>query len=200
MDTPSALQLMNSTVVMELVSEIVFQLTVLQQAFINLTFIAARGPAYGIPSIRVDGNDVLAVYNATVAARKICVEESKPVLIEAMTYRIGHHSTSDDSSAYRSVDEVREWHQKDHPIGRLRLYMQHKGWWNDENEKAWKDDSKKQVMSAFMNAEKKPKPNYAELFKDVYHEMPPHIKEQYDELVAHVEAYKEHYPIKNYEH
>ena len=58
-------------------------------------------------TIRVDGNDVLAVYNATVAAREIAANENKPVLIEAMTYRIGHHSTSDDSSAYRSVDEVR---------------------------------------------------------------------------------------------
>ena len=65
-----------------------------------------RGPAYGMTTIRVDGNDVLAVYNATVAAREIAANENKPVLIEAMTYRIGHHSTSDDSSAYRSVDEV----------------------------------------------------------------------------------------------
>ena len=68
--------------------------------------IAVRGPAYGMTTIRVDGNDVLAVYNATVAAREIAANENKPVLIEAMTYRIGHHSTSDDSSAYRSVDEV----------------------------------------------------------------------------------------------
>ena len=61
--------------------------------------------------IRVDGNDVLAVYNATKAAREIAASENKPVLIEAMTYRIGHHSTSDDSSAYRSVDEVSASHE-----------------------------------------------------------------------------------------
>ena len=61
--------------------------------------------------IRVDGNDVLAVYNATRAAREIAASENKPVLIEAMTYRIGHHSTSDDSSAYRSVDEVSASHE-----------------------------------------------------------------------------------------
>ena len=69
--------------------------------------IAVRGPAYGMATIRVDGNDVLAVYNACKAAREIAITENKPVLIEAMTYRIGHHSTSDDSSAYRSVDEVK---------------------------------------------------------------------------------------------
>ena len=71
--------------------------------------IAVRGPAYGMATIRVDGNDILAVYNATKKARELAVSEDRPVLIEAMTYRIGHHSTSDDSSAYRSVDEVIEY-------------------------------------------------------------------------------------------
>ena len=55
----------------------------------------------GMATIRIDGNDVFAVYNATQKAREICIKQSRPVLIEAMTYRIGHHSTSDDSSAYR---------------------------------------------------------------------------------------------------
>lgn len=80
--------------------------------------IAVRGPAYGMSTIRVDGNDVFAVYNAVKEARNIAINEMRPVLVEAMTYRIGHHSTSDDSSAYRSVDEVRYWDQKDHPITR----------------------------------------------------------------------------------
>ena len=80
--------------------------TFLYQIFTFCSGIAVRGPAYGMTTIRVDGNDVLAVYNATKAAREIAASENKPVLIEAMTYRIGHHSTSDDSSAYRSVDEV----------------------------------------------------------------------------------------------
>jgi 2-oxoisovalerate dehydrogenase E1 component alpha subunit len=63
---------------------------------------ASRGHGYGMSTIRIDGNDTLAVYNATKEARRICIEENKPVLIEALTYRVGHHSTSDDSSAYRS--------------------------------------------------------------------------------------------------
>lgn len=63
-----------------------------------------------------------------------------------MLCRIGHHSTSDDSSAYRSVDEVRFWHQKDHPISRLRKYMENQGWWDDAKEKAWKEETKKQVI------------------------------------------------------
>ena len=93
----------------------------------------------------MDGNDTLAVYNATKAARRIAVNENRPVLVEAMTYRIGHHSTSDDSSAYRSVDEVRHWDSTDHPISRLRSYMVHNGWWSDEKELAWKNKSKTKV-------------------------------------------------------
>ena len=146
----------------------------------------------------MDGNDILAVYNATVAARNICIEESRPVLIEAMTYRIGHHSTSDDSSAYRSVDEVRNWDQKDHPISRLRKYMEAKQWWSEEQEKSWKDEAKRKVMTAFMEAEKLPKPNYMELFNDVYDEVPLILEEQANELVEHLKLYKDNYPISNY--
>lgn len=103
-------------------------------------------------TIRVDGNDVFAVYNAVARAREVAISEMRPVLIEAMTYRlvnaalpnydifhlfipaisrIGHHSTSDDSTAYRSVDEVRYWDERDHPISRLRHYLLSKGWWGD---------------------------------------------------------------------
>ena len=71
--------------------------------------------------------------------------KNRPVLIEAMTYRIGHHSTSDDSSAYRSVDEVRYWDQKGHPIARFGNYLRSKGLWDDQQEKGWKDSSRKQV-------------------------------------------------------
>lgn len=74
-------------------------------------------------TIRIDGNDLFAVYNATVEARKLALE-NKPVLIEAMTYRLGHHSTSDDSSAYRSMKEVQEWTDKDFPILRFRRYLE----------------------------------------------------------------------------
>ena len=63
--------------------------------------ILPRGIAYGMPSVRIDGNDTLAVVQATREARRIIQEEDTPVLIEAMTYRVGHHSTSDDSTRYR---------------------------------------------------------------------------------------------------
>ena len=121
-----------------------------------------------------------------------------------MTYRIGHHSTSDDSSAYRSVDEVRYWDQKGHPIARFGNYLRSKGLWDDQQEKGWKDSSRKQVsilitkllnsrdltytyskyyknsfylkvMEAFARAEKKLKPRWQEMFEDVYDDVPPHL-------------------------
>lgn len=61
--------------------------------------------------------------------------------------RIGHHSTSDDSSAYRSVDEVNYWDKQDHPISRLRQYLLSQGWWDEEQEKAWRKQSRKKVRA-----------------------------------------------------
>ena len=157
----------------------------------------------------------MAVYNATKAARKICVNENRPVLIEAMTYRIGHHSTSDDSSAYRSVDEVRFWDSTDHPISRLRHYMVNKGWWDDGKEAQWKQKSKKevtmwnlwnyehfqvllklQVLESFARAEKKKKPDWRYMFTDVYEKMTPGLESQMKEMEDHLAKYGDHYPLK----
>lgn len=71
--------------------------------------IASRGPGYGLDTIRVDGNDTLAVLAAVREARRRAVKGKKGILVEAMTYRVGHHSTSDDSSKYRPLEEVQEW-------------------------------------------------------------------------------------------
>lgn len=161
--------------------------------------IAARGPGYGIMSIRVDGNDVFAVYNAVKEARRRAVAENQPFLIEAMTYRIGHHSTSDDSSAYRSVDEVNYWDKQDHPIGRIRFYMLNRGWWDEDQEKTWRKKSRKMVMEAFEQAERKLKPKLELMFSDVYATMPSHIQKQQESLFRHLKIYGEHYPMDLYE-
>jgi len=161
--------------------------------------IAVRGPAYGMATIRVDGNDALAVYNATKSARDMALKENRPVLIEAMTYRIGHHSTSDDSSAYRSVDEVRTWNERDHPITRFYKYIESKGIWSEAQEKEWKDDSRKQVLSAFARAEKRLKPSWSEMFTEVYDEIPEDLRKQKEEMEAHVKMYHDKYPLQNYE-
>ena len=84
--------------------------------------IAARGVGYGFPGVRVDGNDVLAVYRATSEAVERARSGGGPTLIEAMTYRIGPHSTADDASRYRAEDEVERWRALD-PIARFRRFL-----------------------------------------------------------------------------
>jgi 2-oxoisovalerate dehydrogenase E1 component alpha subunit len=74
------------------------------------------------------------MYNAGKLARSYAVENYAPVLIEAMTYRVGHHSTSDDSSAYRSKKEVEDWNKTDNPLLRLQKYLINKGWWSEEED------------------------------------------------------------------
>ncbi|KAF7732818.1 hypothetical protein EC973_000094 [Apophysomyces ossiformis] len=160
--------------------------------------IASRGAGYGIDTIRIDGNDIWAVYNATKAARTIALEEKKPVLIEAMTYRIGHHSTSDDSTKYRDRKEVEERAQFDNPITRLRRYLENKQWWSQEEDDNWKKEVKKQVLTSFAAAEKKKKPAIRNLFTDVYDEMTPNLVAQHRELEELIKKYPEYYSTKEF--
>ncbi|CAO3649881.1 unnamed protein product [Cunninghamella echinulata] len=155
--------------------------------------IASRGIGYGIDTIRVDGNDIWAVYNATKAAREIAVKEKRPILIESMTYRIGHHSTSDDSTKYRDRKEVEERAQFDNPMTRLRRYLEQKQWWDQEKDDAWRKDIKKQVLSHFSEAEKKKKPSIDLLFTDVYDELTPNLIRQKQELDELIKKYPEYY-------
>ena len=83
--------------------------------------------------------EAIIMKNETISLFGYCV------LILAALHRIGHHSTSDDSSAYRSVDEVSYWDKHDHPIGRLRRYMVARDWWSDADEKAWTKETRRQV-------------------------------------------------------
>ena len=149
--------------------------------------IAARGAGYGIDTIRVDGNDVLAVLSATRDARRRCVESGRGVLLEAMTYRygffhafspcnfadfgiyrVGHHSTSDDSFAYRQRQEVEDRKRIDNPISRYRLFLQNRGWWSNAEEDELKESLKKDVMRAFKHAESLKRHELKEIFSDVY--------------------------------
>ena len=99
---------------------------------------------YGISAIRVDGGDARAMYNAVREARRLAVELCRPVLIEAMSYRSGHHSTSDDSSRYRTVDEMQSWRARD-PVARFRQWLELQGWWSDKQEQEARKASRQQV-------------------------------------------------------
>lgn len=160
--------------------------------------IASRGTGYGMAALRVDGTDLLAVYNATKVAKQYCLENNKPIILEAMQYRLGHHSTSDDSTAYRSAAELEVWNTIEHPINKLKNYMTKKGWFDENAENEFVKDARKQVMAQMNQSEKKLKPDWHEVFYDVYDDVPKHLKEQMKEMEDHLSKYKEHYPLKEY--
>ncbi len=161
--------------------------------------IASRGPGYGMVTIRVDGNDVLAVYNATKAAREIALKESRPVLIEAMTYRLGHHSTSDDSTAYRSIDEMNSWEKDDNPILRFKSYLLKKNIMSSEEDDALDLENRNLILKCVNTSENTKYSSPMEMFLDVYDKPTKNIEKQMQEFKEHIKQYKDHYPLNKFE-
>ncbi|QEM81647.1 thiamine pyrophosphate-dependent dehydrogenase E1 component subunit alpha [Halomonas binhaiensis] len=155
--------------------------------------VAPRAFGYRMHVIRVDGNDVLAVYHATERARQLVVEHNKPVLIEAMTYRLAAHSSSDDPSGYRSRKEEDAWREKD-PLRRMQAWLEHQGWWDEEEEKALQDSLRREVLETMKRAEKRPPPALDTLVTEVYAEVTPALQHQLDALKNHIRHYPEAYP------
>ena len=147
---------------------------------------AARGHGFGIASLRVDGNDYLAVH----AVAKWAVERARrnlgPTLIEHVTYRAGAHSTSDDPSAYRPKTEFDAWPLGD-PILRLKGHLIRRGAWSEERHKQGEAEILDEVIAAQKEAEAHgtlhsgPKPSARDMFEGVYAEMPPHLRRQRQE-------------------
>ncbi len=155
--------------------------------------IVARGFSYGMQSIRVDGNDLFASYLATAKAREMIVNESVPVLIEAMTYRGGHHSTSDDATRYRSAEELSYWRNKQNPIMRIRKYLEQNKLWTAEEDKQARDQTRRQVLALLTEMTNAPKVPLSELVNDVYDVVPEHLKQQKEFVDAMVQKYPEYY-------
>ena len=143
--------------------------------------IAIKAQAYGFEGIRVDGNDILAVYRTTKEAVDKARRGGGPTLIEAVTYRMGPHSSSDDPKRYRAEEELEEWQKRD-PLVRFRKYLVKKGIWSDTDEKKAQADANRELDEAVAYAEKLPRPALETLFTDVYAEMPWHLEEQLREL------------------
>jgi 2-oxoisovalerate dehydrogenase E1 component alpha subunit len=150
---------------------------------------ASRGPGYGIPGIRVDGNDLLAVYAVTEWAAERARSGGGPTLIEHVTYRAGAHSTSDDPSRYRPKDEWKAFPLGD-PIERLRGYLEHQGHWSREQHEALEVRMQEKVAQAWKEAithgtmTEPPFLDVKLMFEDVFAEMPPHLERQRDKLLA----------------
>ncbi len=144
---------------------------------------AEKAVAYGIPGVRVDGNDVFAVVSVTRRAIERGMRGEGPTLIEAITYRMGGHSTSDDPNRYRESEAVQAWAARD-PIERVRSYLVQRGAWSDADDKALRADIDARFREAVAVAEKTPPPALESMFDDVYAKVPWHLAEQRAELVA----------------
>ena len=148
----------------------------------------------------MDGNDIFAVREVTKEARRMALEDGgKPVLIEAMSYRVSHHSTSDDSFAYRAKVEVEDWKRRDNPITRLRKWMQHQGIWDEEKEKNARSQIRRDVLKAFAEAEKEKRAPLRNVFTHVYEELSEESKGQMKELGRLLDEYPDEYDISGFE-
>lgn len=147
---------------------------------------ASRGLGFGIPSLRVDGNDYLAVYAVAKWATDRARAGHGPTLIEHVTYRAGAHSTSDDPSAYRPKEESDAWPLGD-PVERLKNYLIKRGVWSEAQHVQAREMLEQQVADAQKQAEKNgtlhdgPHSSPATMFEDVYKEMPLHLRRQRQE-------------------
>lgn len=143
--------------------------------------VAPEGIGHGLHTIRVDGNDFFAVYDVTRKAREHALAGKSPVLIEAMTYRLGAHSTSDDPTRYRKEEELALWKPRD-PAIRLRRYLEGRGLWSEEKEKQFLENLNKQITEAIDTAKNTCNPPLRSLVENVYFAVPPLLEEQYEEL------------------
>jgi pyruvate dehydrogenase E1 component alpha subunit len=144
---------------------------------------AEKGVAYGVPSVRVDGNDPFAVVAVVREALSRGVRGEGPTLIEALTYRMGGHSTSDDPNAYRGSDALAPWTDRD-PVKRVRRYLERKSAWDDEREAAYLAELDKRFRTAVEQAENAPKPALETMFEDVYAEPTWNLREQRAALLS----------------
>ena len=151
------------------------------------TTFASRGVGYGIPSLRVDGNDFLAVYAVSEWAADRARNNLGPTIIEWVTYRSSGHSSSDDPSKYRPKDEEKAWPLGD-PIDRLKQHLIHLGKWSQEQHSALEKEMKEEILALSKEAQKLgsltdlPDLPMKCMFDDVYKDIPPHLQKQIERI------------------
>jgi|SRR5579875_27892 pyruvate dehydrogenase E1 component alpha subunit len=142
--------------------------------------LSQKATAYGFEGVRVDGNDVLAVYRATAKAVDKARRGEGPTMIECLTYRLGPHSTSDDPTRYRSREEVEEWKRRD-CIEIFRSFLKKEALLSDEEDSRIRKELEEELNSAIAEEEQAPRPAIESIFEDVYSSEPWNIKEQFEE-------------------
>jgi pyruvate dehydrogenase E1 component alpha subunit len=151
--------------------------------------LAQKAVAYGMASVLVDGNDILALIHVTTEAAARARAGQGPTLIEAVTYRRGAHTSSDDPSVYRDAGEPVAWEASD-PIKRLRAYCEAKGLFGPDDEQRLRASFDARFAALVRECEAVPaRPPLASLFDDVYAERPWHIEEQARELERKVKRH-----------
>jgi len=138
---------------------------------------AIKGVAYGVPGVVVDGNDLLAVRKAVAEAVARARAGGGPTIVEAKTFRMGGHSTSDDPTRYVPKELFAEWEQKD-PIPRFEKYLAAAGLWNPKTGAALAQEAEEEAAEAGRAAERIPKPGLETMFSDVYQDLPLHLRRQ----------------------
>jgi pyruvate dehydrogenase E1 component alpha subunit/2-oxoisovalerate dehydrogenase E1 component alpha subunit len=138
--------------------------------------IAVKARAYGLPGVRVDGNDLLAVYAAMQTALERARSGEGPTFVEAVTYRMGAHSTSDDPSRYRSQEEVDAWERRD-PLDRLRKHLLRLGVIEEGLDVTLDEAISAEIAAAIEAVESLPPPPRSSLFDDVYADPPWNLRE-----------------------
>jgi len=143
--------------------------------------IAIKAIAYGIEGIRVDGNDIFAVYLTLRRLLDRARNEFKPCLVELITYRLDDHTTSDDAGRYRTEDMVSPWRAKD-PIERFKKFLIANKNWNDKKESDFIADSMAKVEKSVRDYEAVSPPTPEDMLENVYAEMPWHLQEERDQI------------------
>ena len=138
---------------------------------------AIKGVAYGVPGVVVDGNDLLAVRKAVVEAVARARAGGGPTIVEAKTFRMGGHSTSDDPTRYVPKELFAEWEQKD-PIQRFEKYLAAAGIWDAKAGAAMAKEAEEEAAEAGRRAERVPRPGLETIFSDVYRDIPAHLRRQ----------------------
>ncbi len=144
---------------------------------------AEKAIAYGMPGVRVDGNDVFAVVSATRRAIERGSRGEGPTLIEAITYRMGGHSTSDDPNRYRESEALQAWAGRD-PIERVKHHLELRNLWDAAREQELRTEVERRFKEAVAIAERTPAPPLESMFDDVYEKPPWHLAEQRAELLG----------------
>lgn len=147
--------------------------------------LAQKAHAYGMPGIRVDGNDPLAVYAAVAEALERARNGGGPTLIEALTYRLGDHTTSDEASRYRRAEELAYWAERD-PLLRTRKYLKSRDLWDEQKEERCLTGANERVNREVKLLEEMNPQDPEEMFDSMYSELPLNLKRQREALLAEV--------------